>query len=86
MRRFPSSRCAPAHEIIVVTEIVAENILEMFCKNQLDVDKHLSNSCGFPSARRCSCLWEDAKEHWSRRFIKAGNNYNMTLAKIRNPN
>ena len=30
-----------------MTESVAVNILDMFCKNQLDVDKHLSNSCGF---------------------------------------
>ena len=47
MKRFPSRR-APAHEIIAMTESVAVNILDMFCKNQLDVDKHLSNSSGFP--------------------------------------
>ena len=68
-----------------MTDSVAVNILDMFCKNQLDVDKHLSNSCGFPKCEGGVLASGDANEHRSRRFTKPRNNYNMTLVKIGNP-
>ena len=66
-----------------MTESVAVNILDMFCKNQLDVDKHLQQLLWVSQVRgRCSCVWGTRRNTGTRRFTKPRNNYNMTLVNI----